>query len=253
MGLTGLRMRSLRCVIVDDETPSRAHLRQLLQTCVNVEIAGECNSVQTAIEMIRELQPDLLLLDIQLGPESGFSIPQALDSPPIVVFVTGYDQYAVRAFEVNAVDYLLKPVTQARLSEAIDRARTRTPAPAQRQQRLQRDDLAVIPLGNSGFFTRVNDILVIEAQNHHSRVTLDTGRVCLVRRPLREWIEILPTDLFQSIDRSFLINVDRIVDVSTSSRGGTMRLGNRRFEVPLGRVAARRVRQLLEERCTQHS
>ncbi|MFM7922711.1 MAG: LytR/AlgR family response regulator transcription factor, partial [Planctomycetaceae bacterium] len=119
---------------------------------------------------------------------SGFSIPSALDNPPHIIFVTAFDQYAVRAFEANAVDYLLKPVSAARLTEAIQRVRQRAPLVTSPTRRLQADDMALIPLGNSGFFTQVRDILVIEAQNHHSRVTLDSGRICLVRKQLREWV-----------------------------------------------------------------
>ncbi|MEY4185925.1 MAG: Sensory transduction protein lytT [Planctomycetota bacterium] len=239
-------MQNLRCLIVDDEVPSCALLRNQLMQFPDVEVVGECGSVASAIEGIRRLQPNVLLLDIQLGPESGFTIPASLESPPHIIFVTGFDQYAVRAFELNAVDYLLKPVSAARLSEAITRVRQRSLLPLRPSGQLQEDDLALIPLGNSGFFTQVRDILVIEAQNHHSRITLDSGRVCIVRRQLREWIQSLPATMFQPIDRSFLINIDRIVEVNSCSRGGVLTLGNRRVEVPLGRAAARRMRQLLE-------
>ncbi|MFM8728021.1 MAG: LytR/AlgR family response regulator transcription factor [Planctomycetaceae bacterium] len=240
-------MQNLRCLIVDDEIPCRALLRRLISQMPDVQIVGESETVEQAISSIALLQPNVLLLDIQLGPESGFSIPSALDNPPHIIFVTAFDQYAVRAFEANAVDYLLKPVSAARLTEAIQRVRQRAPVVTGPTRRLQADDMALIPLGNSGFFTQVRDILVIEAQNHHSRVTLDSGRICLVRKQLREWVQVLPSAMFQPIDRSFLVNLDRIVEVSTSSRGGTLVLGNRRAEVSMGRAAARRIKQLLEQ------
>lgn len=239
-------MPNLRCLIVDDEIPSRALLKSLLTQFPDVQVVGECDSVASALDSISQLQPNVLLLDIQLGPESGFTIPASLESPPHIIFVTGFDQYAVRAFELNAVDYLLKPVVPSRLGEAIARVRQRGLLPLRPPQPLQESDLALIPLGNSGFFTQVRDILVIEARNHHSRITLDSGRVCIVRRQLREWGQLLPTTMFQPIDRSFLINIERIVEVNSCSRGGTVALGNDRVEVPLGRAAARRLRQLLE-------
>ncbi|MFM7868386.1 MAG: LytR/AlgR family response regulator transcription factor, partial [Planctomycetaceae bacterium] len=181
-------MQNLRCLIVDDEIPCRALLRRLISQMPDVQIVGESETVEQAISSIALLQPNVLLLDIQLGPESGFSIPSALDNPPHIIFVTAFDQYAVRAFEANAVDYLLKPVSAARLTEAIQRVRQRAPVVTGPTRRLQADDMALIPLGNSGFFTQVRDILIIEAQNHHSRVTLDSGRICLVRKQLREWV-----------------------------------------------------------------
>lgn len=241
-------MQTLRCLIVDDEIPCRAVLRRLLSEIPDVQIVGESENVEQAIACIAHLQPNVLLLDIQLGPESGFAIPFALENPPNIIFVTAYDQYAVRAFELNAVDYLLKPVSAARLTEAIQRVRQRAPAVPVATRRLLEDDLALIPLGNSGFFTQVRDILVIEAQNHHSRVVLDSGRTCIVRRQLREWVQVLPAEIFQPIDRSFLVNLDKIVEVTTSSRGGTLVLGGRRAEVSMGRAAARRLRQMIDQR-----
>jgi len=241
-------MPNLRCLIVDDEIPSRALLKSLLTQFPDVQVVGECDSVASALDSISQLQPNVLLLDIQLGPESGFTIPASLESPPHIIFVTGFDQYAVRAFELNAVDYLLKPVVPSRLGEAIARVRQRGLLPLRPLQPLQESDLALIPLGNSGFFTQVRDILVIEARNHHSRITLDSGRVCIVRRQLREWVQVLPAEIFQPIDRSFLVNLDKIVEVTTSSRGGTLVLGGRRAEVSMGRAAARRLRQMIDQR-----
>ena len=112
---------TLRALIVDDEVPAREHLTQLLECHCNVKIVGEANSVATAAALCRDLQPNLIFLDVQMPGGDGFSLLSKLDPLPAIIFVTGYDEYAVRAFEVNAVDYLIKPVNPHRLADALER------------------------------------------------------------------------------------------------------------------------------------
>lgn len=240
-------MSPTKCLIVDDEDLCRSHLRHLVAANNELEIIGEADSVQSAVAAIELLKPDLVFLDVQLGYENGFSVLARLKQPPLVIFVTAYDAYAVRAFDVNAVDYLLKPVTSARLRKALEHCRRAELAKAMAlpPKNLQREDLALMPLGGSGFFTAVMDILIIEACNHHSRITFDSGRTCIVRRSMREWAKLLPASMFHPIDRSFLINVERLQAVNCSSRGGTILLGSQRLVMTIGRAAAVRLRAIL--------
>jgi two-component system LytT family response regulator len=239
-------LHRITCLIVDDEALCRSHLRILAADHPDLNIVGEADSVQSAVEAVELLQPDLMFLDVQLGIENGFSVLTRLRHPPFVIFVTAYDDYAVRAFEVNAIDYLLKPVTTVRLRKALANAQRMRAVPEFLAPKpMQREDLALMPLGGSGFFTTVNDILLVEASNHHSRLTLDSGRTCTVRRSMREWVKLLPEATFQPLDRSYLINLERIQAVECSSRGGTVLLGSRRLEVSIGRAAARRLRTIL--------
>lgn len=115
--------RTLRVLVVDDEAPARARARQMLTDLPDVEVVGEAGSASEARDKVRELAPDLLLLDIQMPGEDGFALLQSLPGSPAVVFATAYDHYAVRAFEEHAVDYLLKPFRAERLAEAISRVR----------------------------------------------------------------------------------------------------------------------------------
>lgn len=240
-------MSRLKCIIVDDEPLCRIHLRQLVELGHELDVVGEANSVQTAVEAIESLKPDIVFLDVQLGYENGFSVLAGRCTPSAVIFVTAYDQYAVRAFDVHAVDYLLKPVTFLRLQKALKHASRFTNA--QRTTLPKEDpqlkDVALTPMKGFSFFASVKDILIVEASNHHSRITLDSGRTCIIRRSMREWAQILPPSLFQPIDRSFLINVDRIQAVDCSSRGGTIILGSQRLELTIGRAAASRLRSIL--------
>ena len=115
----------LRVLIVDDEEPARRLLAELLAGEEEVAVVGECRNGFEAVQAIQTLAPDLVLLDVQMPKLDGFEVLELLESPPMVVFVTAYDEYAVRAFEVHAVDYLLKPFGPERLSEALHRARER--------------------------------------------------------------------------------------------------------------------------------
>src|SRR6059036_499113 len=115
----------IRAVIVDDEAPARALLREFLAAHADVEVVGECANGFEAVKVIGELEPDLVLLDVQMPKLDGFEVLELLERPPAVVFVTAYDEYALRAFEVHAVDYVLKPVARERLAEALAHARGR--------------------------------------------------------------------------------------------------------------------------------
>src|SRR5438045_9657236 len=115
----------MRVLIVDDEVPARALLREYLSAHAGVEVAGECANGFDAVKSIGELAPDLVFLDVQMPKLDGFEVLELLDPPPAVIFCTAYDEYALRAFEVHAVDYLLKPFGRERLSEALARVRAR--------------------------------------------------------------------------------------------------------------------------------
>src|ERR1044071_6724423 len=114
----------MRILIADDEAPARAHLRQMLSAHADVEIAGEAETGVQAMQLASELQPDVMLLDIQMPGSSGIDVAASLPEPrPHIIFCTAFDQYAVDAFELQAVDYLLKPVSRARLAQSLDRVR----------------------------------------------------------------------------------------------------------------------------------
>src|SRR6059036_4201189 len=115
----------IRAVIVDDEAPARALLREFLSAHADVEVVGECANGFEAVKVIGELEPDLVLLDVQMPKLDGFEVLELLDRPPVVVFVTAFDEYALKAFEVHAVDYVLKPIGRERLADAVSQARAR--------------------------------------------------------------------------------------------------------------------------------
>ncbi len=116
--------RSIRVLVVDDEELARARIKELLAGIPDVEVAGEAENGLRAVELVGELGPDVVILDIQMPGMDGFEVVEALTRVPLVIFATAFDEYAIKAFEVNSVDYLLKPISRERLGEAIERARS---------------------------------------------------------------------------------------------------------------------------------
>ena len=173
-----------------------------------VRVVGEAESVRGAAELARTCDADVVFLDIQLGGESGLDLLEHLDPSIAVVFVTAYDRYAVRAFEVNALDYLLKPVAPARLALTVARLATANP-PAAPPEQASYDDRLLLRLGHARRFVRVRDIVAIEADGDGSTLRLFPE---LARNPsprsLREWERRLPDRHFVRIHRSTIVNLE---------------------------------------------
>jgi two-component system, LytTR family, response regulator len=238
-------MKPLRCLVVDDEPLAREQLKALLADEPGVEVVGEAGRKEEALAAIDSLRPQLLFLDVRMRGGGGFEILAELEHPPAVVFVTAYDQYALRAFEVNAFDYLLKPVSPERLRATLARIESgRVVVP---EAAFTDEDTALLPLGDSGHFVGLRDILFIEAKGHYSQVTADNGRCYLIRQTFRRWSERLPPSLFTQLDRGLLLNHTRIVSCSLSERGGEVLVGSSRVAVALGAAAAKRLREVLRE------
>ena len=229
-------MTALRVLVADDEPMSRQRLTRMLQDEPEVEVVASCGSGAEALEAIREHEPDLAFLDIQMPGLDGFGIVRALENerPPAVVFVTAHDHYAVRAFDVHALDYLLKPFDQERLQTALDRARTRlaTGQPADSTQRMlallqelnqrQRGELGlerlVVRSQERSFFLRTDAIDWIEAAGKY--VHLHVGKAThLLRGSMAGLEQQLDSARFVRISRSAIINIDRIQEVQPWFQG----------------------------------
>ncbi len=240
-------MRHITCILVDDEALARRQLRALLEARGDVEILGEASGVDAAVEAIRRLRPELVFLDIQMRGRDGFEVLEALEAPPAVVFVTAHDAHALRAFEVNAVDYLLKPVDEERLGEALSRIRGDGRA-ARVAQPLGEGDTALLPLGASGHFVAVGDIIFIRADGHHCEVGLADGSLRTVRQAFRTWGDRLPATLFAQLDRGLIVNRRRIRSYERGAGQSTVQLEGAEKPLALGATAARRLEELLSRR-----
>jgi len=244
-------MKPIRCLIVDDEPLACDSLHALLEKMPGIEIVGEAHRVEEAIAVVGRLRPDLLFLDIQMPGGGGFEVLRRLGAPPAVIFVTAYDQYALRAFEINAVDYLLKPVQPERLEVALGRVR-REPSPRRKigvrqREMLRASDMVLLESGKSGHFRHVRDILCIQSERKYTHVFCAQQGQYIVRRSLRDWCKVLPKDLFVQLDRGLLINRSQIHGADFEGRGATLKLGHDQHPVTLGRRAATQLRQLLTD------
>jgi len=197
-----------KAVIVDDERLARAKLRAMLEHYPQISIAGEADSAEAAIQLINVERPDIVFLDIQMPGESGFDLVNRLERPVRIIFVTAFDDYAIRAFEINALDYLLKPVTQERLTRAVERLR-HSPAPADfPNRRLEHDDFLFLTIDQNSRFLRVREIKYISAADVYSEIITADEQKTLVLKPLSEWEERLPEKYFARIHRSTIINIE---------------------------------------------
>lgn len=243
----------LRVIVVDDEALARAYLRELLTAHPDIDIVAECSNGIEAVRACAETHPDLLLLDIQMPKIDGFDVIELIGRPIPVVFVTAYDEFAVRAFEVHAVDYLLKPFGPERLADALGRARARLAAveppplaglvshaqaartPLSRLLIRDRADVHVVP---------VERIDYIEAQDDYVAVRTE-GRSLLKEQPLASLETLLDPNRFVRIHRRYLLNLTRLARIEqseTERRVAVLRDGT---ELPISRTGYARLRQLL--------
>lgn len=213
-------MSGIRAVIIDDEELARAELRGLLEDVGDVEVVGEAGNATEALERVPALRPDLLFLDIELPGRNGFDVLEALPSPvPRVIFTTAYDAFAIRAFQVNAVDYLLKPIHPARLAEAVARVRgdpdvgvAAAGGSAVDELPLGVDDRVLVRDADQCWFVPVRSIQLLTAEGNHTRVHFDERQPRLYRT-LRSLEARLPDLLFLRANRSELVNLACIESV----------------------------------------
>lgn len=233
----------LRVMIVDDERLARQALRRLLASHPEVDIVGEAESVADALQAIEQTEPQLVFLDIELGSGDGFDVLAALERSPMIVFVTAFAEYAVEAFAVNAVDYLLKPVEPERLADAVSRAAreaaaTKLPSVAKGVIALKTPKRTVL--------TRPAEIVALRADGDFTHVFVADQPALMMWRTLVHFEGVLPSPPFLRLGRSLIVNRDRLQHVETPSRE-TARVMLQGMAEPLmlGRAAAARLRKAL--------
>jgi two-component system LytT family response regulator len=236
----------LRVLIVDDERLARRSVRSALDEVAGVAVAGEAESVDAAAQQVRATAPDVVLLDVQMRGETGFDLLDRLDTPVQVVFVTAHDEHAVRAFEVNALDYVLKPVAPDRLAEALRRFRQAETALPEDDETdpagFRYDDLFFYEDGRRPRFIRIREIVFVEASGNYTTLHLTDGSTALTSTTLSAWTDRLPDAHFARIHRSTIVNVERVTTVERDA-GGTYRVYVEDRDEPLA-MSRRRARAL---------
>jgi two-component system, LytTR family, response regulator len=199
-----------RALIVDDSELARADLIDLLSEFPQVDVVGEADSVAQATKAVQRLKPDLIFLDIQLPGESGFDLLEKVKTTSKVIFVTAFDEYAIRAFQVNALDYLLKPVYPDRLAQALERLESDERPAKENNSQLAYDDLLFLEMNRKYHFLRVNSILKISSAGMYTEIATCKGQKGLIYRTMRNWEERLPANRFVRIHRTTIINVEYV-------------------------------------------
>jgi two-component system LytT family response regulator len=197
-------------IVVDDERLARRELKALLEEGHGdqLRVVGEAATVQEAASLARLHDPDVVFLDVHLAGESGFDLLPLLDRTVTVVFVTAFDRYAIRAFEVNALDYLLKPVAPQRLATTLARLSRPASAESEPAEALTYEDRLFLRLDDRMVFLRVRDIVAVLAAGDNSVLHLADGKQARARKSLREWVGRLPERDFVRIHRSTMVNLE---------------------------------------------
>lgn len=211
------RPMKIRTIVVDDEPLARSNITTLLRRDPDIELVSECGSGADAVAAIRTLKPHLVFLDVQMPECDGFDVLELLgaDLPPAVVFVTAYDEYALKAFDAGALDYLLKPFDNARFERTVDRLKVRLSHRQERPARVER--LAIKSAGRVAFI-RIGDIDWIEAADYYA--SLHVGpRTYLLRRSLSDLEQELDPTTFCRVHRSSIVNLGRVQGLTLKEDG----------------------------------
>jgi two-component system LytT family response regulator len=253
----------LRVMLVDDEPPARRGLRRLLRDYADIEIVAEAGSVSEAQARASVLRLDAIFLDVELTDGRGFDLVAQLQPVPAIVFVTAHDLYAVKAFDVAAVDFLLKPIDPGRLALTVERLRRHrqgaTQAAASGWERQDDVELDADPrpgdpkqrihlrIDGKSVIAPLRTVAMLAAEADFTRVFLKGARDYLVCRLLRHFEAQLPTPPFVRISRSLIVNLDQLERVEWREAGRcSLSLGGDIMPVTIGRIAARRLRQRIE-------
>jgi two-component system LytT family response regulator len=231
----------MRALIVDDERLARAEVRRLLAAHPEIEIVGEAQNGEEALAAISQLAPDLVFLDIQMPGMSGFELLERLEDMPQVIFTTAYDRYAIQAFEVNALDYLLKPIAPARLAAALAKVRGQPDPVRAGSHRLER---VFVRDGERCWIVSLPEIFLLESEGNYTRVCFGAERP-LIRRSLNVMEEQLDPALFFRANRRQIVNLKWIDKVDLAPAGGltvTLRGGT---TVEMSRRQSIRLREVL--------
>jgi two-component system LytT family response regulator len=220
----------MKALLVDDERLARAQLRTQIAHFPSLQVVAEVDSVARAIEAVEKHRPDVVFLDIQMPGSTGFDFLEQASGEFKVIFVTAFDNFAMRAFEVNALDYLLKPVRVERLSAAVERLSL--PVQRERGERgfanaapLEYSDYLFVSSGTSARFLKIRAIKYIVAAGSYSEVYAADGRKWILLQPIKDWEERLPAAQFVRTHRSAIVNLDYVERVDA--------LGNDTFQIYL--------------------
>jgi two-component system, LytTR family, response regulator len=248
-------MNKIRTLIIEDEQPARDLLRHYLSKYEEIEVIGECCDGFAGLKTISELKPDLVFLDIQMPKLTGFEMLEVLDEKPEIIFTTAYDQYALRAFELNALDYLLKPFLQERLDEAVRKASAkinsgrggekpgsqliaRQPEPQGVLNRI------VVRKANSINIIPVDEIRYVEAQDDYVMLYYASGKA-LKQQTMKYYEDNLPKEDFVRIHRSYIVRIQEIKRIEPYGKDNHVAILHSGDKLPVSRAGYKHLKEEL--------
>lgn len=220
-------MKTFKTIIVDDERLAREELKSLLKDYLEIEIIGEAKNGEEGIQLVKDLKPDLIFLDINMPGINGFEMIKQLDEIPRVIFVTAYDEYALKAFEVNALDYILKPVDPERMREAIQKISSgeddfisnQQLVVSRKERILSFTDRVFIKDGEKCWFIELSKVRMLESDGNYVKVYFDNFRP-LILRSLNSFEERLDPEFFFRANRKYIINLQWVSSIENWFNGG---------------------------------
>ena len=247
-------IQNISCVIVDDEPLARQVIREFLQKHPDISVRAEFGDPVEAYRQIRRIEPHLLFLDIQMPEMNGFELLEQLDNPPVIIFCTAYDEYAIKAFEANAIDYLLKPFDQRRFDRALEKARqflsgeNTVPNINQllnylKQERTEPSRL-LVKKGGQLVMVTPQEIFWAEAQEDYSMLHTVKGNF-LVTRSLRQLENRFTADIFLRVHRSALVNLQAVKEIHPWSSGRYLLILKNGERVQSSKSGAKLIKEML--------
>lgn len=245
-------MKTFKTLIIDDERLAREELKSLLKDYHEIEIIDEAKNGEEGIEKIKEYKPDLIFLDINMPGMNGFEMIKHLEEIPRVIFVTAYDEYALKAFEVNALDYILKPVDPERMREAVqklsagedDFVSTQQTTTSRKDRILSVNDRVFIKDGEKCWFIELSKVRMMESDGNYVKVYFDNFRP-LILRSLNSFEERLDPEFFFRANRKFIINLQWVSSIENWFNGGLQVELKEGEKVEISRRQAIRFKELM--------
>ncbi len=248
-------MKKIRVLIIEDEAPARELIKYMLKERAEIEVVGECADGFCGATQIKEKHPDLIFLDIQMPKLTGFELLEVLDEKPEVIFTTAFDQYAIRAFELNAVDYLLKPYSKERFDSALAKAVSRIGKETQEPDKVEKLVTAVTEA--EGYLTRIvfrkgagikiiplNLISYLASEDDYVMIYYSEGKA-LKPKTMKYYEDHLPPSLFMRVHRSFMVNIEQITRLEPYSKDNYVAVLKSGEKIPVSRTGYKMLREKL--------
>jgi len=245
----------MRVLIIEDEAPAREIVKKYLASHTDIELCGEYSDGFNGMKGINEHNPDLIFLDVQMPKITGFEMLELMDNPPEIIFTTAYDQYAIKAFEMNAIDYLLKPFSKERFDQAIDKARTRIetskPEPLKVKQIVEQMDekpdnifRVVVKKGNDIHVIPVEKIIYIEAKDDYVMLYTQESRY-LKEKTMKYYETHLDPGFFIRVHRSFIVRVDQVKKLEPYGKSSYLAVLSNGQKVNVSLAGYKKIKEIL--------